>query len=711
MDGWFYVWGLPEGLYTIFVNGILEDENTGFFPQFYTPGSPPTMTANQAPPIYVPDNNPDFMVLDSFQLQKSGTESGGIISGNISLSSTASGLVTLSSDNFFLRIFYDDGIELSNPLYKFSTPVGSLLPYQIMVPDDGGYILSVQDTGLKLLPHYYRVGGATVNLNEASPLEISRTATLLKNKDVVLSKKSGTIKGKAQDPNNKGISGLIVYARQEIKEGTEKGIWKTVRQAETDSDGEYTLSGLYKGTYIFSVSDPFFIYTPKYYTTGLDPYTPENAYKLNYDPDSSATLPDINFSLKKGGRIAGRVSNLFIGTKIYGYLWKAGKASSGFSDTADPNFSLTGLIPGEYILGFKDPNLNYLPVYYTQSGFTTDYDQVNPSDIIVVENTTTWIEEMSFTQLAAEIKGQINQETDTSPEPMLNTYIFLYHLEDQRELWGTTPAQFTATDSNGNYSLKGLAKGNYKIIAFGPKYRPISRYLTIGEPDLGSVKEGVDLTFPLDWLNEKYDRTLTLEKGLNLLAYPTRIPPYVTGYTALSFLKDIVMINGRTFMSLKTFSTSDQEWKSTSFGNSEMEGIQVTGVQGSNFYISNGQGFFLYSQEDPTINFRYFPGQTSLWLKEGINLVGNVAHNAALADLNETDFAPDTDYTTRKMLTDMGEDASVSIQTFEAKAGKWQATYWMWGKSAGAATEVEDEQGYLVTMKKELNNWYPTNNN
>jgi hypothetical protein len=712
-NGRFYVWGLPEGLYTIFVNGVLEDENTGYFPQFYTPDNPnPTMIANQAPPIFITKNNPDFKALETFHLVESGEGAGGIISGNISLSSSVSSLVTLSSSAFFLRIFdANTGIEISNPLYQIDAPVVDDLPYSIMIPDDGDYILSVQDTGLELLPHYYRLGGTTVNLNEADSLKVSEANTLLKDKDFLLSKKSGEISGEVLDSSSKGISGLYVYASQRINEGPQKGTWKSVRQTETNSDGEFTLKGLYKGTYIFSVSDPYFVYAPKYYnTTGQDPYTPDNADTWKYDPDSSITPPYIVFNVQKGGKIAGSVSSEFAGTKVYAYRMKDGDPVAGFSDDADPNFIIPGLIPGEYILGFKDPNLNYLPMYYTQSDFTTDYDQVDPSDTNVRINASIEIHGMSFTQLAAKVEGQIRQETDTNLEPMLNTYIFLYRMSGQKEFWAATPVQFTATDPNGNYSLKGLSIGKYKIIAFGPQYRPISKFLTIEVSDLGSVRQE-DLTFPLDWLNEKYDRTLNLEKGLNLIAYPTRIPPYVTGYTALSFLKDIVMVNGRGSMSLETISTFDQKWKSASFGNAEMEGIQITGVHGSNFYVSNGQGFLLYSQEGPTINFRYYPGQTSLYLKKGINLVGNVAFNPALADVNETDLVSDTDFATRKMLAQMGEDASISIQTFKAKAGKWKATYWMWGKPGGADTKVEDEQGYLVTMKEDLNNWYPTNNN
>jgi hypothetical protein len=63
-------------------------------------------------------------------------------------------------------------------------------------------------------------------------------------------------------------------------------------------------------------------------------------------------------------------------------------------------------------------------------------------------------------------------------------------------------------------------------------------------------------------------------------------------------------------------------------------------------------------------------------------------------------------------LAKIGEDASASIQTFNAKAGKWQATYWMWGRSAGAEEKVEDERGYLVSMKKDLEDWwYPKKEN
>jgi len=68
----------------------------------------------------------------------------------------------------------------------------------------------------------------------------------------------------------------------------------------------------------------------------------------------------------------------------------------------------------------------------------------------------------------------------------------------------------------------------------------------------------------------------------------------------------------------------------------------------------------------------------------------------------------DMDFTTRDMLSQMGEDASESIRTYDARAGKWQTNYWMWGKPNGAAVKVEDAQGYLVEMKADLKDWYLT---
>ena len=92
----------------------------------------------------------------------------------------------------------------------------------------------------------------------------------------------------------------------------------------------------------------------------------------------------------------------------------------------------------------------------------------------------------------------------------------------------------------------------------------------------------------------------------------------------------------------------------------------------------------------------------------GINLVGNVAFDPNYADMDDPNLAADRDFTTREMLSQMGEGASRSIRTYDAKAGKWQTNYWMWGKSNGAEVKVDDVQGYLVDMKDDLKDWYLT---
>ncbi|MGA1791309.1 MAG: hypothetical protein ACMUIM_07470 [bacterium] len=707
-NGRFFITGLPEGLYNIFVSGMLEDGDSGFMPQFYDPNQDATMLANDASPIVVLDNDPNIKGLQDMHLEDSGTEEGGIISGNISLGTGIDpNQVPMSASAFFVRLFdADTGIEISNPLYRLfydaNNPSSTDVDYAIMVPSNANYHLAVHDTGGKLIPHYYNSPQVTVDPTQAAPLQISSTEPFISGIDFVLTEMGGEVSGHVLDLDGNAIAGIEVYARQEVLEGAGKDTWKSVVKATTDENGAFTIKPLYLGTYIFSAYDPYFRYASMYYP---DTNSPEGAttwiYELN-DPDPA---PTIDFSLSKSSRITGSVTDAS-GVQIYAYLVLNGKPATGFSTIADPNFNLPGLISGKYILAYRDPNMDYLAIYYTQSGFTSDPNEVDPNDITIGSGTTFSVPSMSFPESAraTSVQGQVNRKIGIDTyEPMANIYLFLYRMSDQKDIWSTSPEQFTATDENGNYMMKGLAKGDYKIIAFGPQDRPISKTLIDIEP--GMDINGVDLTYPNQWLNKKYARTLKLEKGLNLIAYPTRLPPYVTGYTSMSFLKDIVMVNSRMSMTLKSYTPGDQTWRSTTFGRARMEGTQSSDVSGNNFYLANGKGFMLYSGKETQINFKYFPGQTSLWLSKGINLVGNVAFDPNHADMDDPNLAADRDFTTREMLSQMGEDASRSIRTYDAKAGKWQTNYWMWGKSAGVEIKVEDGKGYLVDMKDDLKDW------
>ena len=709
-NGRFFITGLPEGLYNIFVSGMLEDGDSGFMPQFYDPNQDATMLANDASPIIVLNNDPNIKGLQDIQLKDSGTEEGGIISGTISL---GTGLdpnqVPISESAFYVRLFdADTGIEISNPLYRLkdANVPDTAIDYFIMVPSNANYHLAVHDTGGKLIPHYYNSPQVTVDPTQAAPIQLSSTQHFISGIDFVLTEMGGEVSGHVLDLDGNAIEGIEVYARQKVLEGAAKDTWKSVVKAATDENGEFTLKPLYLGTYIFSAFDPYSRYASMYYP---DANSPEGATTWTYELNDTDPAPTIDFSLSKSSKIIGSVADVS-GVQAYAYLVLNGKPATVFPSTiADPNFNLPGLIPGKYILAYRDPNMNYLAVYYTQSGFTSDPNQVDPNDITIGLGTTFDAGSMSFPESAraTSVHGQVNRKIGIDTyEPMANIYLFLYRMSEQKKIWATSPEQFTATNENGNYMLKGLSKGDYKIVAFGPQDRPISKTLIDVEP--GMNIHDVDLTYPNQWLNRKYARTLKLEKGLNLIAYPTRLPPYVTGYTSMSFLKDIVMVNSRMGMTLKGYTPGDGTWRSTTFGKTRMEGTQSSDVSGNSFYLANGKGFMLYSAKETEINFKYFPGQTSLWLSKGINLVGNVAFDPNLADMDDPNLAADRDFTTREMLSQMGEGASRSIRTYDAKAGKWQTNYWMWGKSNGAEVKVEDVQGYLVDMKDDLKDWYLT---
>ncbi|MGA1864051.1 MAG: hypothetical protein ACMUHX_03210, partial [bacterium] len=427
--------------------------------------------------------------------------------------------------------------------------------------------------------------------------------------------------------------------------------------------------------------------------------------KWTYSVNDTSPPPAITFNLKRGGRIDGLVTGNVSMAQIYVKL-KGGSGKFDYAIFADPNFVLKGIAPGDYILSCKDPDFDYLSGYYTQSGITTDPDSAEITS--VVEGQTRSGVTISFYQKGAKIIGHILTDSGNGIlEPMSDMFVFLYSVFSQEKPWDTEPLQYDISDPNGLYILKGLPVGEYKILIFNDEFRPIIKGLSINPYDLGNTIEDQDIIFPGGRSNKKYDKLINLEKGLNLIAYPALVPPVINGYFSSSFLKDIALVTGRTYLNLKTYSPGQGIWKNTSYGNIGIQGGYLMGSSGSSFALQNGQGLLCYSGKEKHISLNSFPGQTPLWLSQGKNLVGNIPTDPDMAALNDPNLLQDGQFTTRKLLLQLKEDSSISIGTFDAKAGKWQTTYWMWGNPSGSEVSTDDSRGYLIDMKKDLYNWYP----
>jgi hypothetical protein len=711
-DGRFVIHGLPSGSYSILINSLIVDSSTAYIGQYLASQTSGTIIPNEAEPIEVAVNNPNLIDLASIELNTAGSESGGIISGTIS-SQADPNLVDLSSQAFYIYLVDAvTGIRQANPSFSFDTDsMGSnSLPYSIIVPKDGEYILAIQDQAGRLLPHYYNETQTTVDKNLATHLTIDheiQSKRLVSGIDITLKEPGAVVSGDALNEGGAGVSGLEIYSFQKILEGPGKGKWKSLIMTTTGQDGHFTLRGLYEGTYIFSAYDRYFDYVAQYYNPSKDAYTFDDAFQWTYSAnDTSSPLEKITFNLKRGGRIAGEITGDVSMAQVFVNL-KGGTGKFDYAIFADPNFIFEAMIPGEYILSFKDPNLDYLPVYYTNSGATTD---PNSAEVIsVTEGQTRSGVTISFYQEGARISGRIFEDAGNGVlEPMSDMYVFLYPVFSEEKPWDTEPVQYDVSDPNGLYILKGLQVGEYKISIFGNEIRPIIKGLTINTSDLGNSRENQDIIFPGEWLNIRYDKVITLKKGLNLIACPTIVPPIINGYSSSSFLKDIALVTGRTYLNLKTYFPKQGILKSTAYGNIGIQGAFLIGSSGSPFTLQNGQGLLFYSGEEKHISLNSFPGQTPLWLSQGKNLVGNIPIDPDMASLNDPNLIQDGKFTTRKLLRHLEEDTSTSIQTFDAKSGKWQATYWMWGNPSGSEVPTDDSRGYLIDMKKDLYNWYPT---
>jgi len=262
-----------------------------------------------------------------------------------------------------------------------------------------------------------------------------------------------------------GINVAAYQYRQEYG-----GYYSQVSWATSNSNGEYSIQGLSQGAYRIQFYDSNQQYLPEYYDNAL---TVESAQDITVM--GSGRVSGVDASLSKASSISGFVADanglpiqsiqVSVYTKSkYGNWWNW---SSSATTGSDGHYTVSGLRAGTYRIGFSDSQGNYAPEYYNnvltlesaQDMIVTEAQEVSGIDASLVA--------------ASKITGVV-----TGPDgvtPLAGISVTAYEDRDNNGSWNY--GYGVTTNANGEYSIKGLLQGTYRVKfgdsmnkAYAPKY-------------------------------------------------------------------------------------------------------------------------------------------------------------------------------------------------------------------------------------------------
>ncbi len=201
---------------------------------------------------------------------------------------------------------------------------------------------------------------------------------------------SGKITGKVTSAASEApIAGIEVCAFPKTSgegpgggETEEEGTEEELAQCPTTAaNGEYTIAGLASGEYIVGFGSPFMgelNYVTQFYN-GKSAYAEAQPVTVT----AGGTVSGIDAKLAEGGRIAGRVTDASTGAAIERAIvcaFGSNPESGGCAFTnANGEYTITGLVGGEYKVGFADPP-QYVVQYYNGKAALSEADAVSVLD-------------------------------------------------------------------------------------------------------------------------------------------------------------------------------------------------------------------------------------------------------------------------------------------------------------------------------------------
>jgi hypothetical protein len=225
--------------------------------------------------------------------------------------------------------------------------------------------------------------------------------------------------------------------------------------ATTSSSGEYTIAGLASGQYDVEFTSPAES-EPGYITQYYEDTTSfENAKAVPVT--AGGTTSGIDAALEEGGRITGEVTRASGGTPIEGIAVCASAVhGEGFGcakTKSNGSYTITGLAGGEYDVSFSSPfesGLDFVSQYWEYTHSRSGAKTVTVTAPTTTPNIDGKLEE------GGRIEGRV---TDASTGAALAEVLVCASTGSGAGSLG----ECAITSSGGEYTISGLASGDYKV--------------------------------------------------------------------------------------------------------------------------------------------------------------------------------------------------------------------------------------------------------
>ncbi|MGR3178573.1 MAG: carboxypeptidase regulatory-like domain-containing protein, partial [Candidatus Anammoxibacter sp.] len=279
------------------------------------------------------------------------------------------------------------------------------------------------------------------NFEAADPVVVIGEGETVTGIDFVL-RKGGSILGKITDGAS-GLSGIEVNAFE-----FNSDFW--IRSGVTDTNGNYTISGLPAGQYRVWTFDPADVFPGEFYDGGDGVTSWDQAVPVT--TLNEADTPNINFTLSEGGSISGKVTDGITGLNeisVEAFEFNTGIWVNSNDTDAFGNYSIT-LPDGQFRLRAFDRNRIFAAEYFDDVANWNEADPVSVSVGNSTLNVNFALSRGGF--ISGEVKNDINKLIKG-----VRVEVFDFNTGD----W----VDSGLTDGGGKYKVPVRA-GKYRVGAF-----------------------------------------------------------------------------------------------------------------------------------------------------------------------------------------------------------------------------------------------------
>ena len=237
---------------------------------------------------------------------------------------------------------------------------------------------------------------------------------------------------------------------------------------ETDFEGRYVLQGVAPGSYVIRANGRDYGYVEIFYD---DKPSWDAADVITVFEQDAVT--GIDFLLSAGATISGRMTDAATGLGVAGVEVNAdrkdeGGRGSGSRTQFDGSYTITGLSPGRYVVkAAYGGRLGYVQQYYSGE---LSWDDANV--VIVGEDAVTDID--FVLKPGGSISGRVTDASTGLGISGMDVHAGLVDTGGEHAAW-------ESTDTNGDYTLRGLPEGRIGIFVSGRGFVEVSRTVFLSE--------------------------------------------------------------------------------------------------------------------------------------------------------------------------------------------------------------------------------------